>query len=247
MIPRRIYEHAKAHNWFAVAIDFVIVVVGVFIGIQVSNWNTAQGDKAEYERALDRLAAETQTNLKTLDSIEPQIEKSLEIARQALDVLQSCVENEENRRILDAGLAEIRGTWGMHLRRKAVEDLTSNPRLLAQQSAVERARFTDMLFVFDLMRQESDFAEFHARDRSFTHNPMIRVGAPEVVTFDYYGDWTKTRRPLFLNVPIDEACRDDPLIKAFFTWDTWQQNVPIFIRRTREELDATGRLLEERR
>ena len=41
MILRRVAEHVKAQNWFAVAIDFVIVVVGVFIGIQVSNWNEA--------------------------------------------------------------------------------------------------------------------------------------------------------------------------------------------------------------
>lgn len=39
MILRRVTEHVKAQNWFAVGIDFVIVVVGVFIGIQVSNWN----------------------------------------------------------------------------------------------------------------------------------------------------------------------------------------------------------------
>jgi hypothetical protein len=39
MILRRITEHVKAQNWFAVGLDFVIVVVGVFIGIQVANWN----------------------------------------------------------------------------------------------------------------------------------------------------------------------------------------------------------------
>ena len=39
MLLRRITEHVRAQNWFAVGIDFVIVVVGVFIGIQVSNWN----------------------------------------------------------------------------------------------------------------------------------------------------------------------------------------------------------------
>ena len=32
MISRSIAEHVKSHNWFAVAIDFVIVVLGVFIG-----------------------------------------------------------------------------------------------------------------------------------------------------------------------------------------------------------------------
>jgi hypothetical protein len=39
MILRRIPEHVKAQNWFAVGIDFFIVVVGVFVGLQVSNWN----------------------------------------------------------------------------------------------------------------------------------------------------------------------------------------------------------------
>ena len=39
MLLRRVIEHVKAQNWTAVALDFVIVVVGVFIGIQVANWN----------------------------------------------------------------------------------------------------------------------------------------------------------------------------------------------------------------
>ena len=51
MILRRITEHVKAQNWTAVVLDFVIVVVGVFIGIQVSNWNDARGF-AERERIL---------------------------------------------------------------------------------------------------------------------------------------------------------------------------------------------------
>jgi hypothetical protein len=46
MLLRRITEHVKAQNWTAIALDFVIVVVGVFIGIQVSNWNAEQQRKA---------------------------------------------------------------------------------------------------------------------------------------------------------------------------------------------------------
>lgn len=42
MLPRRVIEHVKNQNWTAVALDFVIVVAGVFIGIQVSNWNDAR-------------------------------------------------------------------------------------------------------------------------------------------------------------------------------------------------------------
>jgi len=39
MLLRRITKHITEQNWFAVFIDFLIVVVGVFIGIQVANWN----------------------------------------------------------------------------------------------------------------------------------------------------------------------------------------------------------------
>jgi hypothetical protein len=42
MILRSITKHVKDQNWFAVFLDFFIVVVGVFIGIQVSNWNEAR-------------------------------------------------------------------------------------------------------------------------------------------------------------------------------------------------------------
>jgi hypothetical protein len=40
MILRRIIEHVKNQHWTAVWIDLVIVILGVFIGTQVSNWNT---------------------------------------------------------------------------------------------------------------------------------------------------------------------------------------------------------------
>ncbi|MDB2438095.1 hypothetical protein N9W89_05225 [Hellea sp.] len=47
MLFRRIKAHVEKENWFAVGIDFLIVVVGVFIGIQVANWNEDQGRKAQ--------------------------------------------------------------------------------------------------------------------------------------------------------------------------------------------------------
>ena len=42
MMLRRVIEHVKNQQWTAVGIDFVIVVIGVFVGIQVSNWNQAR-------------------------------------------------------------------------------------------------------------------------------------------------------------------------------------------------------------
>lgn len=53
MLLRRIIEHVKAQNWTAIVIDFIIVVMGVFVGLQVSNWNEARAYE-EHERVLLR-------------------------------------------------------------------------------------------------------------------------------------------------------------------------------------------------
>ncbi len=59
MLLRRVIEHVKAQNWTAVVLDFVIVVVGVFMGIQVSNWNQQRIDREREEELLVRLHGET--------------------------------------------------------------------------------------------------------------------------------------------------------------------------------------------
>ena len=50
MLLRRITEHVKAQNWTAVALDFAIVVVGVFVGLQVQDWAEEQ-DRRKAERS----------------------------------------------------------------------------------------------------------------------------------------------------------------------------------------------------
>src|SRR6476659_2656522 len=59
---RRIREHVAGHNWFAVAIDLAIVVVGVFLGTQVSNWNQARIDRERAASYRERLVDELMFN-----------------------------------------------------------------------------------------------------------------------------------------------------------------------------------------
>jgi len=61
---------AREQNWFAVAIDFVIVVVGVFFGIKAANWNDSRKERAEerryYAQILDDLRVDQLTFQDTL-------------------------------------------------------------------------------------------------------------------------------------------------------------------------------------
>jgi hypothetical protein len=53
---RRVAEHLKHLHWITIGIDLVIVVVGVFIGMQASNWNQ--------ERATNQQSAVFTAHLK---------------------------------------------------------------------------------------------------------------------------------------------------------------------------------------
>lgn len=45
MILLRLSQSLREQNWMAIAIEFVLLVLGVFLGIQVSNWNAERETK----------------------------------------------------------------------------------------------------------------------------------------------------------------------------------------------------------
>jgi hypothetical protein len=58
MILRRVIAHVGKQEWTAIVIDLAIVVVGVFIGIQVSNWNAAREANQRGALFTERLKAD---------------------------------------------------------------------------------------------------------------------------------------------------------------------------------------------
>ncbi|ABI64619.1 hypothetical protein [Maricaulis maris] len=55
MILARITKAIREQNWFAVAIEFVIVIAGVVIGFQVTDWRATIEARAEEAALLERL------------------------------------------------------------------------------------------------------------------------------------------------------------------------------------------------
>ena len=143
MLLRRIAEHVKAQNWTAVVLDFVIVVVGVFIGIQVANWNDAQSSRQDYKAALERYAAEIDANLSGLRKTEKRSLERNSTVEKGFDTLLTCEDSPENRRIVEEGVARMIGSYGVDIRTTSLRELTENTELLAQQSKAERKILND--------------------------------------------------------------------------------------------------------
>ena len=45
MSSHQIKQHVAAHNWFAVAIEFIVVVVGILLAFQITEWADARSDR----------------------------------------------------------------------------------------------------------------------------------------------------------------------------------------------------------
>ena len=68
MIFKRLAANLRGQNWSAIAIEFAIVVAGVFVGTQVSNWNAARIDRANSARLLAQLVPELRAQVDFYDT-----------------------------------------------------------------------------------------------------------------------------------------------------------------------------------
>ena len=63
MLFRRISAHLKRQDWFAVGLDLLIVVVGIYIGLQVDAWNSTRHDRVVEREYLERLLFDMEESL----------------------------------------------------------------------------------------------------------------------------------------------------------------------------------------
>lgn len=77
MILRRIAAHLKQQHWTSVLIELLIVVLGVFIGTQVSNWNESRIEQERTVLVLDAFRADMRDYIQVQQSFGEMAENGL--------------------------------------------------------------------------------------------------------------------------------------------------------------------------
>ena len=112
MLFRRISEHLKAQNWTAVCLDLVIVVLGIFLGLQVSQWYEQRQDISRGEAVLERLHSEfvviTAEARSAFETHQDQV-LTLEVVRESIKAGE--VDPQKETQFLDG----LRYAMGYHL------------------------------------------------------------------------------------------------------------------------------------
>ena len=84
MILRRLSQSLKEQNWTAIIIEFVLLVTGVFLGIQVSNWNQERETAKKAAVFTERLRGDLRVEVWRFKALNLYYKDVLENARVTL-------------------------------------------------------------------------------------------------------------------------------------------------------------------
>jgi len=159
MILRSVTKHVRNQNWFAVGLDFLIVVVGVFIGIQVANWNAARQDLALERVLMERL----QRDFSQLLDLDYERYARTTTAPEVLGRLIDAIRNNEepDSEQVWPGIVAAMVTYVSTPSSPTYDELLStgrlsqltNESLRTQLGEFERSRFAEQQLVSSLVEQ----------------------------------------------------------------------------------------------
>jgi hypothetical protein len=196
-VLRRIAADLRQHHWTGVAIELLIVVLGVFIGLQAANWNEERKDRALARQYLERLREDFVLSAEGAQSNIDNMQSQATKAAWMLDHLQRCslADGAEHAQFASAlyvmGRIEpptiVRGT---------IDELRSTGRIGMVGSVGLRRALSD---VTQLQQRNSEVLAFIAARRSAmlayvdarstfpaqTENGVAPVDGPVDVRFDF--------------------------------------------------------------
>ncbi len=214
MLLRRITEHMKAQNWTAIGLDFLIVVVGVIIGIQVANWNDARADERAYQDAMGRLKEENTETLRSAGEVRATIGGMLSDVQPAIEILENCSTTKDAEAIVNRALITIRSGRAMGAATMAIDQLVEEERLLNRQSDEQRVALRQ--YHSDLHSNNDTAALVLDKLSVDDSHPMI--GFTGIVDPDETFNKVDVRRARMVR-PLAEACKDQTFLKLFYRWE----------------------------
>jgi len=128
MLLRSVTKHVREQNWLAVGIDFLIVIVGVFIGIQVSNWNAARLDRAIERDDLIRLHADIEASIAGQDRDLRFLGQQIADQQVVLTALDACAVTPADESSFQRGLVTLGYVNPPRLYRRTIDEIAASGR-----------------------------------------------------------------------------------------------------------------------
>lgn len=189
MILRRVREHVIHHNWFAVTIDLLIVVIGVFFGTQASNWNQGRLDRQQAREYRLMLRDDLNTNLKNLRNRRQYYQWVRNEALATLAALQRPAGTLNEQFLIDAYQASQMLPWG--LKRNTYDQILSTGSMSKLGTPLLRDEIANYYVGADVTGANlvavPPYRETIRRIMPYGAQQRVRSRCPEIITQDSNG------------------------------------------------------------
>lgn len=210
MILRRLTQSLKEQNWTAIVIEFVLLVTGVFLGIQVSNWNAERETRQKSALFTARLVADLKVEAWAYQYLTEYNQDVQANARRALDALTGAAPLSDEQFLI----AAYRATqYESQDRRRATYDelvSTGTIGLIRDQKLRRTAIGIYSTTLIDQTMQEAKQSEYRLLFRrslsAQVQQALLEHCGDRVVTpLDYAGIVDSLDYPCTLDLPADQV------------------------------------------
>ena len=191
MILARLTRAIREQNWFAVVLEFVIVVLGVVIGFQVTAWNAERAERAREAYYLVQLEHGLNSVFEELEGAKREVDAYFNWITLFLDGVENADSEQAQRgswglnaitevvsvNLLPAALSELIGAGELSLirNRELRAELASIPQMQADSvSRMEQMARRQAPVAFEIARRFeirlADVADFNRR--AYSHQTL---------------------------------------------------------------------------
>ena len=143
MLLRRLVNAARRQDWFTVLVEFLIVVAGIFVGLQVNEWAGNRAERALEKAAIERLHLEAQNAYESLALMSARTERLNQVRRNAVAFIDSDAPLPENELPIKIGINTLAQYPPVSIVRVAYDELMSSGQMQLIQSADLRDRVSE--------------------------------------------------------------------------------------------------------
>ena len=206
MLLRRVIEHVKKQEWTAVFLDFVIVVVGVFIGIQVSNWNAMRGVRAKEYAYLVRLHQDLQQSIETIDRTIGLLDRQAAGQTVFLDALAQCAVSPDSRAEINYAISTLGYINAPIFSSRTYDELTSSGSFVIIENEEIKTRLSDVVRRVTHMNQSVESIYRITEHHRFTVEENVLYS--DVKPYDEYGSMAT------VDYDIGDLCKNKKVASA---------------------------------
>lgn len=221
MVLRRVIGHLRKQEWTLIAIDFVILVFGVFLGMQVQDWNSDRQARARADVFAERLRSDLKYEEWNYQYLENYYGEVLANAGRAIDALTGDNAMDDEQFVISAYRAS---QYRFNGRRRATYDELVSTGTIGLISDQELRSTAVVVYNDDLLNevQERSAASDYRREFRRTaparlqHALLERCGDRIVVAGDVHAIVNSLDYPCDLGLPTAQiadaakALRDNP-------------------------------------